>query len=221
MTVLLGKHKWRREYCQNALVFTAVPTTARSLVGQKVSNSNNHKLCQTLLNLILDALGPSRPPRSDLRNPLHHLPKPLVLVALAPHLLLRRLDLRLDRILFRHGLDAYTLRYYDLLFLEIFPPLYNFLRSPECLPALPVVVLLQLGNRVVTPFFWTYALFTLFDDAWTVSSTVVRVKASGREVKIVVRKEVVLFFLWTIIVFVATLRGICSIFQSVIRDGQR
>ena len=83
------------------------------------------------------------------------------------------------------------------------------------------MVLLQLGNRLVIPFFWTYALFTLFDDTWTVSLTVIRVKASGREVKIVVRKEVVLFFLWTVIVFVANSRGICSIVHSIIRDEQR
>ena len=119
------------------------------------------------------------------------------------------------------GSKLYTLRFYDLLFLEILPPLYNFLRSPESLPSLPVVVLLQLGNRLVTPFFWTYALFTLFDDTWTVSSKVIKVKTSRQEIKVVVRKEVLLFFLWTIIVFVAISRGICGVFQSIVRDEQR
>lgn len=116
------------------------------------------------------------------------------------------------------GLKLYNLRFYDLLLLEFLPPLYNFLRSPESLPSLPTVVLLQLANRLVTPFFWTYALFTLFDDTWTISSKVIKVKASGQEFKFVIRKEVLFFFLWTIIVFVATSRGICSISQSVIRD---
>ena len=109
------------------------------------------------------------------------------------------------------GLKLYTLSFYDLFVLEFLPPLYNFLRSPESLPSLPTVVLLQLLNRLITPFFWTYALFTLFDDTWSVSSRVIKVKASWRTFEVVIRKEVLFFFLWTIIVLIATLRGVCSV----------
>jgi hypothetical protein len=109
------------------------------------------------------------------------------------------------------GVQPYMLNISDVIVLEALPPLYNFFRSPERLPAFPVVLMLQVVNRLITPFYWTCALFTLFDSSWCLASRKREIRIMQWNTTLVVHTEVLLFALWICLISIAVMRALYGI----------